>query len=85
MEGVQRRGFVRFDEKMWKWQDRKTNENLRNIRPRVQAISPKVYIGVLLSIHVRIKHILKVCNVVFWIKLIKNCQSYRLLKIHKMW
>ena len=29
----------------------KTNENLRNIRPRVQAISPKVYIGVLLSIH----------------------------------
>ena len=62
----------------------KTNENLRNIRPRVQAISPKVYIGVLLSIHIRIKHILKVCNVVFWIKLMKNCQSYRLLKIHKM-
>ena len=62
----------------------KTNENLRNIRPRVQAISPKVYIGMLLSIHIRIKHILKVCNVVFWIKLMKNCQSYRLLKIHKM-
>ena len=62
----------------------KTNENLRNIRPRVQAISPKVYIGVLLSLHIRIKHILKVCNVVFWIKLMKNCQSYRLLKIHKM-
>ena len=62
----------------------KTNENLRNIRSRVQAISPKVYIGVLLSIHIRIKHILKVCNVVFWIKLMKNCQSYRLLKIHKM-
>ena len=33
----------------------KTNENLRNIRPRVQAISPKVYIGVLLSIHIQIK------------------------------
>ena len=62
----------------------KTNENLRNIRPRVQAISPKVYIGMLLSIHIRIKHILKVCNVVFLIKLMKNCQSYRLLKIHKM-
>ena len=38
-------------------------ENLGNIRPRVQAISPKVYIGVLLSIRIRIKHILKVCNV----------------------
>ena len=62
----------------------KTNENLRNIRPRVQAISPKVYIEMLLSIHIRIKHILKVCNVVFWIKLMENCQSYRLLKIHKM-
>ena len=61
----------------------KTNENLRNIRPRVQAISPKVYIGVLLSTHIRIKHILKVCNVVFWIKLMKNCQSYRLLKFIK--
>ena len=62
----------------------KTNENLRNSRPRVQAISPKVYIGMLLFIHIRIKNILKVCNVVFWIKIMKNCQSYRLLKIHKM-
>ena len=46
----------------------KTYENLEetrgNIWPRVQAMSPKVYIGVLLSIHKQIKHILKVCNVV---------------------
>ena len=29
MEGVQRRSFVRFDEKNWKWQD---FENLWNLR-----------------------------------------------------
>ena len=44
MEGVQRRIFVRFDEKMWKWQTLKTNENLRNIRPRVKAIHRSVII-----------------------------------------
>ena len=78
MEGVQRRFFVRFDEKKWKWQD---FENLWKLKkystPRPG--SPKVYIGVLLFIHIRIKHILKVSNVVFWIKLMKNCQNYRLL------
>ena len=76
MKGVQRRVFVRFDEKKCE-NDRilKRYENLGNIRPRIQAISFKVYIGVLLSIRIRIKHILKVCNVVFWIKLMKNCQN----------
>ena len=57
----------------------KTYENLGNSRPLVQAVSPKVCIGVLLSIRIRIKHILKVCNVMFWIKSMKNCQIYRLL------
>ena len=47
-------------------------EHLGNIRARVQALSPKVYIGVLLFIRIRIKHVLKVCNVVFWIKLMKK-------------
>ena len=56
----------------------KTYEILGNIRSRVQAVSPKVCNGVLLSIRIRIKHILKVCNVVFWIKSLKNFQSYRL-------
>ena len=36
----------------------KMYENLGNIRPRVQAVSPKVYIGVLLYIRIQIKHIL---------------------------
>ena len=62
----------------------KMYQHLGNIRPRVRAISPKVYIIVLLFIRIRIKHILKVCNVVFWIKLLKNCQNYRLLQIHKI-
>ena len=46
----------------------------KNIRPRVQAISPKVHIGVLLSIRKRIKHVLKVCNVVFSFESMKNCK-----------
>ena len=80
MEGVQRRRFVRFDKKIVKMTGfLKTYEILGNIQPRVQALSPKVCNGVLLSIRIRIKHILKVCNVVFWINSMKNCQSYRLL------
>ena len=61
----------------------KTYEILGNILPRVQAVSPKVCKGVLLSIRIRIKHILKVCNVVFWIKSMKNCQSYDFCKFIK--
>ena len=52
----------------------KKYENSVNIRPRVQAISPKVYIGVLLSIHKKIKHVLKVCNVGFSFESMKNCK-----------
>ena len=61
----------------------KKYENSVNIRPRVQAISPKVYIGVVLSIRKRIKHVLKVCNVVFSFESMKNCKNDILLKIHK--
>ena len=61
----------------------KKYENSVNIRPRVQAISPKVYIGVLLSIRKRIKHVLKVCIVVFSFESMKNCENDRLFKIHK--
>ena len=50
----------------------KKDENLVNIRPRIQAISPKVYIWVLLSIRKRIKQVLKVCNIVFSFESIKK-------------
>ena len=79
MEEVQRRVSFGLMKKSGIDRILKIKENLGNIRPRVQAISPKVYIGVLLSIRKRIKHILKVCNVVFWIKLMKNCENYSLL------
>ena len=60
------------------------DENLVNIRPRVKAISPKVFIGVLLSIRDRIWQVLKVCNVVLPFKSIKNCKNDRLFKFIKM-
>ena len=61
----------------------KKYENSVNIRPRVQALSPKVYIGVLLSILKRIKHVLKMCKVVFSFESMNNCKTDRLFKIHK--
>ena len=48
---------------------------LENIQSRVQAVSPKAYIGALLSIDRWIGHMLKVCNVVFWFELMKNCKN----------
>ena len=82
-ESTQRRIFVRFDEKMWKWLDFENVWKLGNVRPRVRAIFPKVYIRVLLFIRIRIKHILKVCNVVFWIKLMKNVKTTDFCKFIK--
>ena len=57
----------------------KVDKILVHIRPRVLAGSPKTYIGVLLSIRRRIKHIKNGCNVMFLLDLIINCKNDKLL------
>ena len=79
IEGVQLCVLVRINEKLYKMTAFckliKFYKSQKNIQSRVQAVSPKAYIGALLSIRRWIEHILKVCNVVFWFELMKNCKN----------
>ena len=78
---MQRRVLDQTEEKLSIFQTYKFikfDKIIVNIRPRSQAVSLKAYIGVLLSIDREMEHIWKVCNVVFWLELMENCQNDRL-------
>ena len=62
----------------------KCDKILENIWSHVQAVSPKAYIRAYWSIRRWIKHILKVCNVVLWFKLMENCKNNLLLYAYKI-
>ena len=62
----------------------KCDKILENIRPHVQAVSPKAYTGAYWSIRRLVEHILKVCNVVLWFELMENFKNNRLLYAYKI-
>ena len=59
-------------------------ESLVIMRPRVQAVSPKVCIGALLSKRRTIENVLEVCKVVCLYELMKNGINDKRLLIHKI-